>query len=80
MLLQNSGADRVARMKFYFVIARSQRVRPEVAGPMTGSATKQSRALWLKRLDCFASLAMTKARHTLPWRAPRRVLQGEAPG
>jgi hypothetical protein len=26
-----------------------------VAGPMTGSATKQSRALWLKRLDCFAS-------------------------
>jgi hypothetical protein len=24
------------------VIARSQRVRPEVAGPMTGSATKQS--------------------------------------
>jgi hypothetical protein len=26
-----------------FVIARSQRVRPEVAGPMTGTATKQSR-------------------------------------
>jgi hypothetical protein len=26
------------------VIARSQRVRPEVAGPMTGSATKQSSA------------------------------------
>ena len=26
----------------YFVIARSQRVRPKVAGPMTGSATKQS--------------------------------------
>jgi hypothetical protein len=25
------------------VIARSQWVRPEVAGPMTGSATKQSR-------------------------------------
>jgi hypothetical protein len=25
-----------------FVIARSQRIRPEVAGPMTGSATKQS--------------------------------------
>ncbi len=25
------------------VIARSQRVRPEVAGPMTSSATKQSR-------------------------------------
>jgi hypothetical protein len=27
----------------YLVIARSQRVRPEVAGPMTGSATEQSR-------------------------------------
>ena len=26
------------------VIARRQRVRPEVAGPMTGSAPKQSRA------------------------------------
>ena len=35
------------------VIARSQRVRPEVAGPMTGSATKQSRTE--RRLDCFAT-------------------------
>src|SRR6476646_104694 len=31
------GAERRA-----FVIARSQRVRPEVAGPMVNSATKQS--------------------------------------
>jgi hypothetical protein len=42
---------------FTFVIARSQRVRPEVAGPMTGSATKQSSTAFT--LDCFASLAMT---------------------
>jgi len=36
---------------FYFVIA-SQRVRPEVAGPMTGSA-KQSSAT--PGLDCFVA-------------------------
>ena len=35
------------------VIARSQRVRPEVAGPMTGSAMKQSRSC-APELDCFA--------------------------
>jgi hypothetical protein len=35
------------------VIARSQRVRPEVAGPMTSSATKQS-SFPRKPLDCFA--------------------------
>jgi hypothetical protein len=43
------------RPTFHGVIARSQRVRPEVAGPMTGSATKQSRTL-ISELDCFASL------------------------
>jgi len=34
------------------VIARSQRVPPEVAGPMTGSATKQSRVAirWIASL------------------------------
>jgi hypothetical protein len=31
------------RRPHVFIIARSQRVRPEVAGPMTSSATKQSR-------------------------------------
>jgi hypothetical protein len=38
---------------FGLVIARSQRVRPEVAGPMTGSATKQSsaeRQFWIASL------------------------------
>src|SRR5581483_1674623 len=40
------------------VNARSHRVRP-MAGPMTGSATKQSRVSRAV-LDCFASLAMTK--------------------
>jgi len=39
------------------VIARSQRARAKSRGPMTGSATKQSRAA---ELDCFATLAMTK--------------------
>src|SRR5450631_573149 len=37
--------------------ARSHRVPPS-AGPMTGFATKQSRASYAV-LDCFASLAMT---------------------
>jgi hypothetical protein len=60
---QNSGAERVAGMILYVVIARSQRVRPEVAGPMTSSATKQSMAR-AAQLDCFASLAMTRARQT----------------
>jgi len=41
-----------------FPVIASQRVRPEVAGPMTDSA-KQSRGR-RKELDCFASLAMTK--------------------
>jgi hypothetical protein len=40
------------------VIARSQRARAKSRGPMTGSATKQSRAA---ELDCFATLAMTKS-------------------
>src|SRR3954453_9576237 len=40
-----------------FFIARSQRVRP-LAGPMINSATKQSSPP-CRRLDCFASLAMT---------------------
>jgi hypothetical protein len=44
-----------------FVIARSQRVQPEVAGPMTGSATKQSSRA--RRLDCLAALAMTSGVH-----------------
>jgi hypothetical protein len=35
-------------------------VRPEVAGPMTSSATKQSSVV-AGELDCFASLAMTGA-------------------
>jgi hypothetical protein len=41
------------------IVIASQRVRPEVAGPMTGSA-KQSRAAILA-LDCFVAslLAMT---------------------
>ena len=65
------------------VIARSQRVRPEVAGPMTGSATKQSRAeppdsdeltLGTAALDCFAALAMTKKRKGKR-NADRRLLQ-----
>jgi hypothetical protein len=42
-----------ARGRIRAVIARSQRVRPEVAGPMTGSATKQS-IFPRKPLDCFA--------------------------
>ena len=49
------------------VIARSQRVRPEVAGPMTGSATKQSTSAaprWIASL----TLAMTA---TPPAAAPR---------
>jgi hypothetical protein len=43
---------------------------------MTGSATKQSSFLSLgapKELDCFASLAMTDARHG-------RILDSEWPG
>jgi hypothetical protein len=38
LLARLTGADGAPSL----VIARSQRVRPEVAGPMTGSATKQS--------------------------------------
>ena len=38
---RNGKQDR-PRRQITSVIARSQRVRPEVAGPMTGSATKQS--------------------------------------
>jgi hypothetical protein len=42
MFMQNSGAPRGENVKSYVnVIARSQRVRLS-AGPMTGSATKQS--------------------------------------
>jgi hypothetical protein len=51
------------------VIARSQRVRPEVAGPMTSSATKQSKASphsWIASL----ALAMT-TRKILPATRPR---------
>src|ERR1700740_534274 len=44
----------------FTVIARSQRVRAK-RGPMTGSATKQSRATRVA-LDCFAPLAMTGAK------------------
>jgi hypothetical protein len=60
------------RVRVLHVIARSQRVRPEVAAPMTGSATKpiQCRAADIfaddaryTELDCFASLAMTKRDH-----------------
>ncbi len=40
------------------VIAKSQPVRREVAGPMRGYATKQSVPDTLR--DCFASLAMTR--------------------
>jgi hypothetical protein len=39
------------------VIARSQRVRPEVAGPMTSSATKQSSA----ELELFSGEAIALA-------------------
>ena len=42
------------------VIARSQRVRPEVAGPMTGSATKQSSAAMQTGLLRFARNDGTK--------------------
>jgi hypothetical protein len=51
------------------VIARSQRVRPEVAGPMTSSATKQSKTSphsWIASL----ALAMT-TRKILPATHPR---------
>jgi hypothetical protein len=40
------------------VIARSQRVRPEVAGPMTGSATKQSS--FLRKRPWIASLPLAR--------------------
>jgi len=44
---------RASRGARSLVIARSQRVRAEVACPMTGSATKQSRSC-APELDCFA--------------------------
>jgi hypothetical protein len=66
---QSRSRDALASEFCARVIARSQRVRPEVAGPMTGSATKQSSGAMTASfvvqrnetaaLDCFASLAMT---------------------
>jgi hypothetical protein len=54
-----------------FVIARSQRVRPSRAGPMTGSATKQSIAPQVKRW--IASLPAThKALRRTPTRRSSR--------
>jgi hypothetical protein len=40
------------------ISARSQRVRSK-RGPVTGSATKKSSLGATRKLDCFASLAMT---------------------
>ena len=42
VLAARKSREFVKQRTYLLVIARSQRVRPEVAGPMTGSATKQS--------------------------------------
>src|SRR5207302_3296266 len=69
-----AGTDYSAGGVSFVVIARSQRVRAK-RGPMTGSATKQSRAQ-LVALDRFASLAMTSNSSRLRRKAqPSRQLQ-----
>jgi hypothetical protein len=53
MMFLNCECPAMASVSCLFVIA-SQRARPEVAGPMTGSA-KQSRA---DEQDCFVALLL----------------------
>ncbi len=65
---QKHRGSRGARRARVLQVIASQRVRPEVAGPMTGSATQSSVvrgsrhcvSLPKRRLDGFVSLAMTK--------------------
>jgi hypothetical protein len=52
------------------IVIASQRVRPEVAGPMTGSA-KQSRAEY-GSLDCFVAALLAMTAISSDWIMPYR--------
>ena len=52
--VKESGGPHARAAVFYLVVIASQRVRPEVAGPMTSSANQSGRRPWFWIASTFA--------------------------